>query len=257
MPLAMADALVEFQGVSLSYGDRPVLSDLTFTIERGTFFAFIGPNGAGKTTLLRAVAGILPAAGGRLARRRPLAVGYVPQERNLDPVFPLAAIDIALQGRLARLGPGRRPGPADRAAARRALAQAGVEGLGPASFHTLSGGQKQRVLIARALTAEPVVLILDEPTSGMDPTSERDVLDLLRSLQREQGLTIVLASHNLAAVGNYAGRIAVVDRERGVFEVGNDTEMLNDATLTRLYQRPVRVRWVEGWRTILVGGTAC
>jgi zinc transport system ATP-binding protein len=252
----VADTLVEFQAVRLGYGGRPVLQDVTFAIERGQFFAFIGPNGAGKTTLLRAVAGILAPSGGRLVRRGPPAVGYVPQERALDPVFPLSALDVVLQGRL-----GRRfrawPGPDDRAAAAEALAGAGVAGLGRARFHTLSGGQKQRVLIARALVSSPEVLVLDEPTSGMDAAGERDVLDLLRGLQRDRGLTVVLASHDLAAVTNYAGRIAMVDRERGLFEVGSDAEMLTDDTLSRLYRRPVRVRRIDDWRTILVGGAAC
>ncbi|HEU5322821.1 MAG TPA: metal ABC transporter ATP-binding protein [Methylomirabilota bacterium] len=251
----MPGALVEFQAVSLGYGRRPVLQGLTFSIERGQLFAFIGPNGAGKTTLLRAVAGILPPAAGRLLRHGPPAVGYVPQERALDPVFPLSALDVVLQGRLGRRA-GRRPGADDHAAAAEALAQADVVGLGSARFHTLSGGQKQRVLIARALASQPTVLVLDEPTSGMDAAAERDVLDLLRRLQAEGGLTVVLASHDLAAVGNYAGRIAVVDRERGLFEVGTDAEMLTDERLSRLYRRPVRVRQVDGWRTILVGGAA-
>jgi ABC-type Mn2+/Zn2+ transport system ATPase subunit len=252
----VADTLVEFQAVDLGYGGRPVLRDVTFAIERGQFFAFIGPNGAGKTTLLRAVAGILAPAGGRLVRRGPPAVGYVPQERALDPVFPLSALDVVLQGRL-----GRRfrawAGDDDRAAAAAALAGAGVGGLGRARFHTLSGGQKQRVLIARALASSPDVLVLDEPTSGMDAAGERDVLDLLRTLQRERGLTVVLASHDLATVSNYAGRIALVDRERGLFAVGSDADMLTDDALSRLYRRPVRVRRIDDWRTILVGGAAC
>ena len=252
----MADVLVEFHAVRLGYGRHPVLAGLTFGIERGDFFGFVGPNGAGKTTLLRAVAGILPPLGGRLVRRRPLAIGYVPQERALDPVFPLSAMDLVLQGRIARLGPWRRPGPSDHEAARRALAQADVTALAAAPFSELSGGQKQRVLIARALASEPAVMILDEPTTGTDPASGRAIMDLLQRLRSEQGLTLVFASHNLAIVGNYANRIALVDRERDLFTVGTDAELLTDETLTRLYGCQMRVRRIEGWRAILTGGAA-
>ncbi len=253
----MVEPLVALHGVSLGYGGEPILRDITFSVERGDFLAFVGPNGAGKTTLLRTIAGILPPAGGRLLRPRPAAIGYVPQERDLDPVFPLSALDVVLQGRIARLGPWRRPGPVDRDVARRSMAQADVTALERARFHELSGGQKQRVLIARALAAEPALMVLDEPTAGTDLASERAVMDLLSRLHGEQGLAIVMATHNLGLVGNYAARIALVDRERQLFRLGTNVEILTDDALTRLYGCEIRVRNVNGWRTILVGGAPC
>ncbi len=253
----MVEPLVELHAVSLGYGGRPILRGISFNVDRGDFLAFVGPNGAGKTTLLRAIAGILRPVGGRLLRPRPAAIGYVPQERDLDPVFPLSALDVVLQGRIARLGPWRRPGAADRDIARRAMAQADVTALERLRFHKLSGGQKQRVLIARALAAEPALMVLDEPTSGTDLASERAIMDLLSRLHEAQGLAIVMATHNLGLVGNYAGRIALVDRERGLFRLGTNAEILTDESLTRLYGREIRVRTINGGRTILVGGTPC
>ncbi len=252
----MAASLVEFHDVSLGYGSQRVLTALTFTVHDGDFVALVGPNGGGKTTLLRAIAGILPPQGGRLSRRV-VRVGYVPQERDLDPVFPLSALDVALQGRIGAVGPGHRLGPADLTIAREALARADVAALELRAFHDLSGGQKQRVLIARALAAQPALMVLDEPTAGMDAAAERALMDLLGSLHAGGTLTICLASHNLGAVANYAGRIALVDRERGLFALDASAELLTDEVLSRLYGRSMRVRWVQGWRTIIAGGARC
>jgi zinc transport system ATP-binding protein len=252
-----AGPLVRFQAVTLGYGGPAVLSDLSFRLDPGDFLAFVGPNGAGKTTLLRAIAGILAPSRGRVSRPGVVPVGYVPQERDLDPVFPFSAFEVALQGRVARLGPWQRPAPADHDAARRALAQADVGALAPIAFRELSGGQKQRVLIARALASVPALLILDEPTAGMDPAAEHALMELLQRLHREQGLTLVVATHNLGLVGNYATRVALVDRERQLFRVGAGVEILRDDVLTALYARPIRVREIEGWRVVLAGGSPC
>ena len=251
-------SLIEFRGASLGYGGRPVLHDLRFTIEEGDFFAGVGPNGAGKTTMLRAILGILtPHAGEiRFAERKAgqVAFGYVPQERELDPIFPLSGLDIVLMGRTKRLGPWKRSGKEDRGVALRSLDQAGIAHLAQMPFQELSGGQKQRVLIARALAAEPDVLVLDEPTAGMDLTSERSIMDLIGRLHREARLTIVMATHNLNVVANYARRLAIIDRERGLFAVGPMEEILTDEQLSRLYGTRVRVHEIGGTRTILAGG---
>jgi ABC-type Mn2+/Zn2+ transport system ATPase subunit len=253
----MPAPLVEFQAVSVDYGGPPIVADVSFRLDPGDFLAFVGPNGAGKTTLLRAIAGILLPSRGFVSRQRALSIGYVPQERDLDPVFPLSAFEVALQGRIARLGPWRHPGAADHGAARRALARSDVAGLASTAFRELSGGQKQRVLIARALASEPVLMILDEPTAGMDPAAEHALMELLRRLHREQGLTLVMASHNLGLVGNFATRVALLDRERRLFRLGAGVDILRDDVLTALYARPMRVREVDGWRIVLAGGAPC
>lgn len=253
----MRDPLVQLRSVSLGYGGSAVLRDLTFAVYRGDFLAFVGPNGSGKTTLLRALTGTLPPLSGEILRPAgPLACSYVPQERELDPAFPLSALDVVLLGRVGRVGPGRRPGRRDREISAHALARVGVASLTKAPFQELSGGQKQRVLIARALAAEPDLLVLDEPTSGMDLRAERELMDFVSSLHA-QSLTIVMASHNLHAVANYAKRIAIVDQERSVFRIGDTAQILTDETLTALYGLNVRVREVAGRRTILTGGDPC
>ena len=249
----MAEALVSLHGVSLGYPGRPVLDDVTLTVEQGDFLVLVGPNGAGKTTLLRGLAGLLPPRSGHVIRRADVAIGYVPQERELDPIFPLSALDVVMQGRIARLGPGGRPAPRDRDVVRRSMAETDAGALASAPFRTLSGGQKQRVLLARALAAEPTLMVLDEPTSGTDPASESGLMAVLRSLRVERGLTVVLATHDLTLAANHATRVALVDRARRLFRVGAEAEILRDDVLTRLYGCDVRVRQVEGWRAVLVG----
>ncbi|MFQ5946070.1 MAG: metal ABC transporter ATP-binding protein [Anaerolineae bacterium] len=253
----MPDLLVQLRGVSLGYGATPVVKEVTLAVYQGDFLAFVGPNGSGKTTLLRALIGTLAPLTGEILRPRGLPVcAYVPQERELDPTFPLSALDAVLLGRVTRIGPGRRWGRRDREMCVNALAQVGVASLANAPFQSLSGGQKQRVLIARALAAQPELMVLDEPTGGMDLRSEWELMDLIASLHG-RGLTIVTASHNLGVVANYAKRIAIVDRERAVFRIGEAAEILTDDTLSALYGLTVRVRELGGRRMILTGGEPC
>ncbi|MBI4588677.1 MAG: metal ABC transporter ATP-binding protein [Candidatus Rokubacteria bacterium] len=250
----MPDPIIQLRSVSLGYGGVPVLRDVTFAVYAGDFLAFVGPNGSGKTTVLRALMGTLPPLSGEILRPKGRAAcGYVPQERELDPAFPLSALDIVRLGRVGRVAPGRRPGRRDREICLAALSQVGIATLASAPFQDLSGGQKQRVLIARALAGEPALLVLDEPTSGMDLRAERELMELVAGL-RGRRLTIVMASHNLHVVANYARRIAIVDRERAVFRIGDAAEVLTDETLTALYGLDVRVRELDGRRTIVTRG---
>jgi ABC-type Mn2+/Zn2+ transport system ATPase subunit len=253
----MPDPLVQFREVSLGYGGSPILANITFDVYSGDFLTFVGPNGSGKTTLLRALTATLAPCSGQILRPRGwIPCGYVPQERDVDPAFPFSALDVVMLGRVVRLGPGRRPGRRDREICLAALNQVGIAALAHVPFQALSGGQKQRVLIGRALAAEPDLLVLDEPTAGMDLRSERELMDLITSLWT-RGLTIVMASHNLQAVGGHAKRIAILDRERAVYRIGEAAEILTDETLTGIYGLTVRVRDVDGRRIILAGDGPC
>jgi ABC-type cobalamin/Fe3+-siderophores transport system ATPase subunit len=153
-------------------------------------------------------------------------------------------------GRYPLLGAGRRPGQADRAAVRRALAQVGIEDLAEKPFGELSGGQRQRTLIARALAADPELLALDEPTNGMDPAAELGTMDLLRELHGGGRIAILMVSHRLEAVANYARTLAFVDRDQALFRVGTLEEMLQPEALGALYGRPVVVREEDGRRWV-------
>jgi ABC-type Mn2+/Zn2+ transport system ATPase subunit len=199
----MADSLVSFKNVALGYDGVPVLEDLTLDIHSGDFLAFLGPNGCGKSTILKGIAGIVEPLRGAIHRAidgRPVRFGYVPQGETIEMVFPLTAFQVALMGTYGRVGPGRAVSHADRERVRACLADVGLGDLERKPFPALSGGQRQRVLIARAQAADPDILLLDEPLSGIDLQAAQIIMDLIERLHRERNLTMVMVSHHLKAL---------------------------------------------------------
>src|SRR5262249_56639761 len=190
----MSHALLGLQDVSVGYEGRAVLEHISFAIERGEFLALLGPNGAGKTTLLRGMLGLIPVLAGRITYgfdRSTSPPGYVPQRETLDPIFPLTAREVVLMGTYARLGLLRPVGRRQRQLVAACLEQVGLADLADRPFWALSGGQKQRVLIARGLAGEPDILLLHEPTAGVDPPAATAIMDLIAQLNRDRGLTVV------------------------------------------------------------------
>ena len=242
-------ALVSFDGATLGYGRRALLSGLTFDLPEGDFLGIVGPNGSGKTTILRALLGTLRPMSGRVERAAGLRVGYVPQRDSVDYIFPLKVMDVVLMGRFHRIGLVRRPAADDRARAIAALEQVGIADLADRQLVALSGGQKQRTLIARALVGEPNLLVLDEPTNGMDLIATTQILSLVRDLHEGRQLTVVMVSHALNEVANYVERIALVND--GSFQVGTVNEMLNERTLSGMYGIPVEVDSFNGHRIVV------
>ena len=233
----------------------PLLPPLDVAVRAGTTLGVLGPNGAGKTALLKSMLGLLPLLGGKrvLPGGRSPRIGYVPQRDRLDMSWPLTVLDVVLMGRTRLLGPLRRFRPADRTAAREALTEIGIGDLADRPVHALSGGQHQKVLIARAIAAEPELLVLDEPTSAMDPAAERVLLELVERLKSAHNLSVVLVTHQLTAVAGFATEVALVDRERGLFQVGPASEMINPQRLGELYGREVRVADVGGQTAVVIG----
>lgn len=241
--------LVTFDRATLGYGRRAVLTGLSFAIPEGDFLGLVGPNGAGKTTILRAILGSLTPLAGTVTRASGLRFGYVPQRDQVDYTFPLKVLDVVLMGRYDRVGLGRRPDRADRERAMAALAHVGIEPLADHSLGSLSGGQKQRTLIARALVGEPNVLVLDEPTSGMDLVSTTQILGLVRELHDRDRLTVLMVSHALNEVANYVDRIALV--VEGGFRIGPVDEIMTESTLSAMYRIPVEVDSFDGHRIVV------
>ncbi len=241
--------LVQFDGVSLGYGRRPVLTGLTFDIPQGDFLGLVGPNGSGKTTILRAILGTLEPLAGTVSRAPSLRFGYVPQRDQVDYGFPLKVVDVVMMGRYDRIGLGRRPSDADRNRACDALAQVSILDLAEHPLAALSGGQKQRTLIARALVGEPNFLVLDEPTTGMDLVSTTQILGLVRELHERENLTVLMVSHALNEVANYVNRIALV--VEGGFRIGAVDEIMTEQTLTAIYGIPVEVNAFDGHRVVV------
>jgi manganese/iron transport system ATP-binding protein len=205
--------------VGVAYGTAVALDNIDGDVGPGEAVALIGPNGAGKSTLIRAILGLVPVSSGRItvlgrppagARRQ---VAYVPQADTLDPEFPVSAGQVVLMGRYRRIGWLRRPGAADRQAVRRALEQVGLADRARQRFGTLSGGQRQRVLLARAIAAEPRLLLLDEPFNGVDAVSEQALLDAIAAL-KESGAAIVIATHDLALAHLACEEVCLLNRRQ-------------------------------------------
>ena len=205
--------ILGLDAVSLGYGGDPILVDVDLEIRRGELFALVGRNGSGKSTLLAALLGTLPPLKGkRIGLPR---FGYAPQRGELDPVFPFLSEETVAMGLIGRE---RRTRAERRTLVAAALATAGLTEQARVPFRDLSGGQRQRAMIARALVAEPEVLVLDEPTNDLDVQGQAEVVALLRRLHAN-GTTFVVVSHDLELVSSVADRVGVLrDRRLTIVE---------------------------------------
>jgi ABC-type Mn2+/Zn2+ transport system ATPase subunit len=225
---------VEASDVQIRYDDFVALDEVTFTLAPGEALGIVGPNGSGKSTLLKAVAGLLPVASGTLRvfgePPRRLAVGsvaYVPQVETVDWSFPASVWDVVAMGRFPRLRFWNRFGAADRAAVERALDAVAMTPLAHRHIAELSGGQQQRVFVARALAQEPRILLLDEPTTGVDAATEAALRDVVRKLA-QGGLPILMSTHDLESVERWFDRLMVLDRR--VLAIGSPREVVESGT---------------------------
>lgn len=241
MTNAPTSAAIACHDLTFGYQGRPVLQKVNISIPSGDFVCVVGPNGSGKTTLLKLALGLLePTAGsievfGQSPERSRQRIGYVPQHPRLDPLFPISAVEVAMMGRLGRtpvLGNWRGN---DQKRAREALAEVGLSERADAHYATLSGGQKQRVLIARALASDPDLLLLDEPTAGLDAHVEEGFYRLLEQLN--QRLTIVLVSHDLGFVSGFVKSVVCVGKEVLV----HPTSEINGQIIADLYGSDMRL----------------
>lgn len=238
-PLVTGEVVLALRGVGVVRGERPVLEDVSFDVHRGEFVGLCGPNGAGKTTLLKAILGIVPLASGRIdvfgepAERRRVGVhpiGYVPQRHAIPERFPATVADVVSMGRLVR---GRRLRADDREAVARSLERAGIAALRDQPVGRLSGGEQRRVILAQALCASTRLLLLDEPTVGLDLPAEQAFYALLRTLQDELDLTVVAVSHDLVALAGEADQLVCINRTMHVH--GRPAEVVHSHALREAY----------------------
>lgn len=187
---------LSMRGAAFGYGGRPLLRNVDLEIHAGELLGIVGPNGGGKTTLIRGILGLIPPLQGSVERSSQ-RLGYVPQRESLDPIFPLAVYEVVEMGAYGRLSGMRCLSRDERQLARTQLERVGLAERAKDAFASLSGGQRQRVLIARALMSAPNLLVLDEPTSGVDHEAELRILELLRELAAKENLAVLLVSHHL------------------------------------------------------------
>ncbi|OGR21226.1 MAG: manganese ABC transporter ATP-binding protein [Deltaproteobacteria bacterium RIFOXYD2_FULL_66_9] len=200
--------VIKVEDLTVAYGDRPVLWDVDMEVPAGVLMAIVGPNGAGKTTLIKAVTGLIrPVAGSVAIFGKPYAeqrrlVGYVPQRNSVDWDFPTTVQDVVMMGRYGSLGWLRRPGRTERALAMGALEKVGMAEFADRQISQLSGGQQQRVFLARAIVQDAAIYLMDEPFQGVDATTERAIVTLLKEM-RARGKTVVVVHHDLQTVPEY------------------------------------------------------
>jgi zinc transport system ATP-binding protein len=220
---------LEVEHLTIRVGETPLITDLSFSVPRATSLAVIGPNGAGKTMLFRALVGAIP-YDGRVRWAPGTRIGYVPQKLDLDRSVPITGADLlAARTRLSGIDRGR----IAPALARVGLSAAVLRQL----IGTLSGGQFQRLLVAFALLGDPTVLLLDEPTAGVDQPGQERFHETIRRLQSEEGVTVLLISHELNVVFRDATNVLCMSREHRCF--GVPRQVLTSDVLTQIYGEPV------------------
>ncbi|HXH13268.1 MAG TPA: ABC transporter ATP-binding protein [Alphaproteobacteria bacterium] len=225
--------LLQATNLSLGYGRRMVLRQVNLIVHAGEFWFFLGPNGEGKTTLLRAILGMLRPQAGRLWVDRELSqrdcLGFVPQRCDINPTLPTTVREFTLLGLV-----GLRTSPQERRERLAwALDKVGLGGHEDTDYWALSGGQRQRALVARALVRRPSVLMLDEPTNGLDVATEDSLLRFIADLNRERHLTVLFVTHNVAIAARYASHLAFF--HGGHVVAGTRQDMLNRQTLYQVY----------------------
>jgi ABC-type Mn2+/Zn2+ transport system ATPase subunit len=229
---------VRVSRVSAGYDHRAALEDVDLELAAGSLVAVFGPNGGGKTTLLKLIAGLLrPWTGTVLVLGQPAGeaakrVAYVPQAEQVDWSFPVSVWDVAMMGRYPRLGAWRRPGSEDAAVVSGALARVGMLDRRGSQIGALSGGQRRRAFLARAIAAEPDLYLLDEPVTGVDVTTQEDLMTLLQE-ETTRGRTVIATTHDLAAAAEHFSTVVAINRR--VIAVGPSDLILDPDLLSRTY----------------------
>lgn len=215
---------IDVKNVAFSYDREPILHDISFEVNAGDFLAFIGPNGGGKSTLMRLILGLLNPSSGQITCKEK-AIGYVPQNTDINTAFPITAIDVILMGNERSLF------GYSEAAKQKALSvleAVGLKEYASQRIGNLSGGQRQRVMIARALQSDPKILMLDEPTSNIDPQGQHEIYELLRELNEK--MTILVVSHDISIVVQYAKKVAYINQNLTFHDISSMRRAFGEST---------------------------
>ena len=234
---SMGEMLLTLEDLCVGYDGKAVLSGLSAIISRAGFTAVLGLNGAGKSTLLKTLLGLIPPVSGRIiSGKTPSApgFGYVPQSTRFDPIYLLSGFDVALMWVYGRVPPWRFVPSAERDFTLECLRTAGAEEFAHKRFSELSGGQKQRVLIARALATRPDILVLDEPTAGVDAATTVAVLDSIDKIRMDSRVAVLLVTHDFSVARRHAEHVILL--HRGKAHLGSAEEMLSPQQMADFFE---------------------
>ena len=234
---------IAIEHLTVSYGPKPALLDVTLRIDRGLMVGVIGPNGAGKSTLIKAILGFVPRDFGyvnilgRQAEHAKGLVAYVPQRGSVDWDFPITVKEVAMMGRYGHIPWYRDPGAEDKRVVNEALAMVRMTDFSNRQIGQLSGGQQQRVFMARALAQGSEILLLDEPFAGVDAATERSIQEVLERA-RQSGRTLVVVHHDLTTAAEYFDRLALIKQR--LYAYGPPRAVLNEELLSEVYEGKLR-----------------
>ena len=254
----LADApILESSGVSVRYGGRSALEDISFRLTRGERVAVVGPNGAGKSTLFKAIAGVLPLSAGeiRVAGHEPgrhFCIAYVPQRSEVDWNFPVTVADVVMMGRIGRLGYLRHARRRDWDFVSRCLEVVGMSDLAERQIGELSGGQQQRMFVARALAQEAELMLMDEPLTGLDVPAQESIFHILEELRARQ-VTVMVATHDLNMAAKRFDRVMLLNRR--LFGFGQADEVFAPEQLQQAYGG--QIRFVQGEDGLMLLSDTC
>jgi ABC-type Mn2+/Zn2+ transport system ATPase subunit len=230
----MSEKLITFEDLAIGYENHAVMSGISLSIARSSFTAILGANGSGKSTLLKTLLGIQPPIAGKiLCPSRPV-FGYVSQSVELDTLYPLTGFDVALMGVYGRIRPGGLLPRHEQNFVHECLRATAADQFSRKKFSQLSGGQKQRVLIARALATRPDILVLDEPTAGVDVAATHALLEFISQIHQERELTILLVTHDLPLVRKHAEQ--VIWLHEGKILHGTVAELLTPQRMAEIFE---------------------
>lgn len=204
--------IVKIQNLSVSYGNLEAVESITLDVIKGEFLCILGPNGGGKTTLLNSILGFIEHYSGNIEINKNTVISFVPQSSSVDRNFPISVLDTVLTANLKKgLNPFKRYTKEEKQAALEALKKVGLLGAEKRQIGELSGGEFQRLLLARALCANPTLLLLDEPTANIDPIAKTDIFEILKNLKKSC-VTVVIVTHDLPLALSYGDRVSFINR---------------------------------------------
>jgi zinc/manganese transport system ATP-binding protein len=228
---------VTLKNVNVSFDGKWVLRDLSFSVESGEFLGIIGPNGSGKTTLMRVLLSMLKPQEGTVKIENDSRIGYVPQSRQIDPDTPLSARNFVSLGLPHKFRPWL--SLQDRTIVEEALELTNSIDYADKPIGKLSGGQRQRLFLAQALVRNPHILLLDEPTSNLDPGAQETIASVVDQVRRERGITVLFVSHDVNLISRYADKILYMTKDS--YAIGAVEEIMQSSVLSKLYGMPVEV----------------